>query len=135
VLKLPVYDTQCGAKLFRNTDRTRSLFAEPFRTRWIFDVELLARFVSAATAAGQAPAELIHELPLQSWRDVAGSKLRPGDFLQAAVQLAGIAWHYRVKPNRAVPAAVGPTAPADPVPSSAASQSAKVPASQLESVS
>ncbi|HMC12501.1 MAG TPA: glycosyltransferase, partial [Pirellulaceae bacterium] len=88
VLQLPVYDTQCGAKLFRATDRTRLLFAEPFRSRWIFDVELLARFVLAATAAGQSPEELIHELPLRQWRDVAGSKVRPSDFVRAAIQLA-----------------------------------------------
>jgi dolichyl-phosphate beta-glucosyltransferase len=135
VLKLPVYDTQCGAKLFRSTDRTRALFTEPFRSRWIFDVELLARFVAAATAAGQSPAELIHELPLQSWHDVAGSKLRASDFLRAGVQLADIAWHYRLKRQRpAAPAfESGPPAPPLPLPPNLPLQ--KAPASSLESVS
>jgi len=139
VLKLPVYDTQCGAKLFRNTDRTRSLFASPFRTRWIFDVELLARFVAAATAAEQSPAELVHELPLQTWRDVAGSKLHTGDFLRAAFQLAGIAWHYRRQGDSAAAAAGGQESPAPPSPPSAPSRSAppsaKAQAPQRESVS
>jgi glycosyltransferase involved in cell wall biosynthesis len=95
VLRLPVYDTQCGAKLFRTTERTRALFAEPFGSRWIFDVELLARFVVAAADDKQAPEELIHEVPLRSWSDVAGSKVRVGDFVRAAAQLAAIAWRYR----------------------------------------
>lgn len=94
VLNLPVYDTQCGAKLFRSTSRTRALFAEPFRTRWIFDVELLARFLVAASNAGQSPLDLIHELPLRVWQDVAGSKVRASDFLRAAWQLADIACRY-----------------------------------------
>ena len=96
VLNVPVYDTQCGAKLFRNTARTRVLFAEPFRTRWIFDVELLARFLVAAHVAGESPLDLIHELPLRVWQDVAGSKVRAGDFVRAAVQLAEIACRYRM---------------------------------------
>jgi glycosyltransferase involved in cell wall biosynthesis len=94
VLNLPVYDTQCGAKLFRNTERTRSLFAVPFGSRWIFDVELLARYLTSAAGSGQFPADLIHELPLQTWHDIAGSKVRPRDFLRAAIELAGIARRY-----------------------------------------
>src|ERR1041384_6274866 len=42
-LHSPVYDTQCGAKLFRPGAPLRDALSAPFRSRWIFDVELLAR--------------------------------------------------------------------------------------------
>ena len=73
VLGLPVYDTQCGAKLFRAGEGMRSLFAVPFRSRWIFDVELLARLIRRRKAVGEASVERgIYEYPLPEWRDVAG---------------------------------------------------------------
>lgn len=94
-LQLPVYDTQCGAKLFRVTPVTRALFAAPFITSWCFDVELIARLVrDGRSAAGPTAAELIYELPLEEWRDVAGSKVRPADFMRAFVEIIRIRRSY-----------------------------------------
>jgi glycosyltransferase involved in cell wall biosynthesis len=85
MLGIPVYDTQCGAKLFRTSPTVRDLFAEPFVAKWVFDVEIIARLIAAPGSEGRSRARAsIVEYPLQSWRDVAGSKLHPQDFLQAA---------------------------------------------------
>lgn len=92
-LAIPVYDTQCGAKLFRVTPETRRIFDVPFRSRWIFDVELLARLRQALS--GTELDDRICEIPLESWRDVRGSKLRPWHALSAAWQLLGI-WLRRI---------------------------------------
>jgi glycosyltransferase involved in cell wall biosynthesis len=88
-LGISVYDTQCGAKIFRATDRTRPLFAVPFRSKWIFDVEILSRYLSIVGAA-QAD-ERIYELPLARWTGVAGSKLKPWDALRAIWELLAVA--------------------------------------------
>jgi len=90
-LGLPVYDTQCGAKLFRNTPLTRALFEEPFASRWAFDVEILARLLrDARVQYPEMAQQLVCELPLQTWRDVPGSKVRPGDFLKSVLELVRI---------------------------------------------
>jgi glycosyltransferase involved in cell wall biosynthesis len=44
ILKIPVYDTQCGAKLFR-TEHAELIFSKPFLSCWFFDVELFARSI------------------------------------------------------------------------------------------
>jgi len=90
-LRLRVYDTQCGAKLFRASDRLAELFRDPFRARWIFDVELIARLIRQRRGTALPGAEsVIYEFPLLEWRDVPGSKLKARDFARAAVDLARI---------------------------------------------
>lgn len=96
VLDLAVYDTQCGAKLFRVSETARALFAEPFRVNWTFDVELIARLQSRLHREhkGQDASSLIYELPLNEWRDIAGSKVRPTDFLTGFLEIIRIYTTY-----------------------------------------
>lgn len=82
-LNLPIYDTQCGAKLMRNKPLLRELFGQPFRSRWIFDVELIARYLSTGGRA-----EGLYELPVPRWTDVGESKVKPSDFVRAVGELA-----------------------------------------------
>jgi dolichyl-phosphate beta-glucosyltransferase len=93
-LALPVYDTQCGAKLFRNRGLLETTFAEPFLSRWLFDVEVLVRYRRAARAAGAALEQLVVEYPLHSWQDVHGSKVGPLDFARTLVDLMRIVRRY-----------------------------------------
>ncbi len=92
-LGLAVYDTQCGAKIFRTSDAMREIFAKPFLSRWIFDVEIIARFVQQR--GRDAAARAIYELPIREWHDVKGSKVRGTDFARALRDLWKIRQAYR----------------------------------------
>ena len=96
VLGLPIYDTQCGAKLFRVNDDFASALSTPFRCRWTFDVELIARFVllKRRRAAELRAERVIYELPLRRWTDVPGSKLGGLSVLRMGFELADIAITY-----------------------------------------
>lgn len=94
VLKIPIYDTQCGAKIFRVTPIAKKVFAEPFTTTWIFDVECMARY--GEMVSDLSLEQIIYEIPLPQWKDVAGSKLKSGDFLKAAFELNKIRRTYRL---------------------------------------
>jgi dolichyl-phosphate beta-glucosyltransferase len=88
LLDLPVYDTQCGAKLFRNTPAMKALFREPLTSGWVFDVEIIARMIRDRRDAGLPSAEsVIYELPLLRWHDVAGSKIRLADYAHALIDV------------------------------------------------
>jgi glycosyltransferase involved in cell wall biosynthesis len=93
-LDLPVYDTQCGAKLFRATPLLARVFERPFLARWVFDVEIIARFLAYDPLGAQRFADSLVELPLQTWIDVRGSKLKTSDFARAAMDLAMIRRTY-----------------------------------------
>ena len=94
VLRLPIYDTQCGAKVFRVTPETRELFAEPFGSRWIFDVEIIARFIRQRGYDMASVQSAIYEFPLPEWRDVAGSQVRTADFFRAFFDVLKIYRRY-----------------------------------------
>lgn len=81
MLGLPIYDTQCGAKVFRVRPNTRVLFERPFLSRWVFDVEIVARYLRQVGRAAAMAA--IYEFPLHCWVDIGGSKLKAMDFLVA----------------------------------------------------
>lgn len=84
ILRLPVYDTQCGAKIFRRA-LARKIFAQSFISRWLFDVELLKRIPKTQLTTS------VTEVPLAFWRDVDGSKLGLRDSFRQLYDLARIA--------------------------------------------
>jgi dolichyl-phosphate beta-glucosyltransferase len=92
-LDLPVYDTQCGAKLFRIDPEVEEVFANPFADPWIFDVEILARLKALWGADTESR---IIELPLPFWEHVGGSKIRMWHGLRALAGLASI-WIRRIR--------------------------------------
>jgi glycosyltransferase involved in cell wall biosynthesis len=94
-LNLAVYDTQCGAKLFRATGDTRHVFSTPFLSRWIFDVEVIARYVRLW--GRDLAARSIVEYPVRQWRDVQGSKLKSQDFARSLRDLWRIRRAYKMK--------------------------------------
>ena len=98
MLGLPIYDTQCGAKLFRVTPTLRGLFDQPFISRWVFDVEIIARQNRAARAGRATPSrQAIYEYPLERWTDVPGSKLGASDLPRVLWEVARIGYAYRSK--------------------------------------
>jgi hypothetical protein len=65
-------------------------------SRWIFDVELLARLARMSRLDGEPTLEeILFEQPVRQWQDVAGSKLKRGDFAKAVFELAQIVATYR----------------------------------------
>lgn len=107
-LGLAVYDTQCGAKLFRVTPVLRAALERPFTSRWAFDVELLGRLLSRDGRPSYA-AEDFAEVPLLRWSDVKGSKLNAFAAARAGLDLMRIAWGLR-RGRRSRPAGPAPGA-------------------------
>ncbi|MCB9596226.1 MAG: glycosyltransferase [Sandaracinaceae bacterium] len=103
MLSLHVYDTQCGAKLFKVDADLEDAFGEPFMSRWVFDVELLVRLMIRWEAQGIEASHVVVEQPLARWEDVAGSKVSFADGLKAIAEVGAIGNRYRrvLVPRRA----------------------------------
>lgn len=96
LLDLPVYDTQCGAKLFRATPALRTALSVPFRTRWAFDLELLVRWRRLhPDVSDDALGDHLIELPLRRWDEIGGSKITLADVARTPLALAAIRWDAR----------------------------------------
>jgi dolichyl-phosphate beta-glucosyltransferase len=85
-LGLPVYDTQCGAKVLRLDPLVVQALSLPFSTTWAFDVELIQRLLHA----GLSP-EAFREVPLTHWRDVSDGRLGIRGMARGASELAQLA--------------------------------------------
>ncbi len=92
ILNLPVYDTQCGAKLMRR-ETAKIIFRDPFVSHWFFDVELIARIIGAF--GYPRTMDCIFELPLSTWIDDGQSKVKMIDFLRTPLELLRIRNKYK----------------------------------------
>lgn len=81
VLKVAIYDTQCGAKVI-DYEIAKQIFEQPFISKWLFDVELLKRLQKNHNLK-----EVVKEIPLESWEEIGNSKIKVGDFLRIPFQL------------------------------------------------
>ena len=70
-IRLPVGDTQCGAKLLRTSPALTAALSTPFTAGWLFDVELFTRLSASLPDRSRA----FYEYPLAEWTEIAGSKV------------------------------------------------------------
>lgn len=84
VLKVAVYDTQCGAKVI-DFDTAKPIFSKPFLSKWLFDVELLKRLQKIHNLK-----EVVKEIPLEKWEEIGNSKIKVTDFFKIPFELLKI---------------------------------------------
>ena len=98
ILNIPVYDTQCGAKIFL-AEFAEFIFTDKFLSRWFFDVELFAR--SIEHIGRQNIINGVVELPLSQWHDQGQSKITWANVIQTPVELLRIYIFYRKRMAKA----------------------------------
>ncbi|MGB2129391.1 MAG: response regulator [Flavicella sp.] len=99
LLGMKFKDTQCGAKII-DKSVVRSLFARPFVSKWLFDVELFKRMQNQYGKMNTSL--MICEVPLKRWIHRRDSKLTPCDCFKIFFQLIRIASHYKVESKMVV---------------------------------
>jgi len=91
MLKIPVYDTQCGAKMIKSSV-VKELFAAPFISSWLFDVEILFRLKKLPDyRINKTP---IIELPLSKWEEKGESKIPFTYLFKIPIELISIYLKY-----------------------------------------
>lgn len=86
LLGIRVYDSQCGAKFFQR-EVVKILFSESFKTEWLFDLEILRRYYLHNQEGFDTS---IHEVPLRTWNERQGSKIKLIYFVRAPFEILKI---------------------------------------------
>lgn len=92
MLNLRFYDTQCGAKLLKNSIISK-IFDEPFISPWLFDIEIIFRILKMN--GYEKAKKSIYELPLRKWEEQGQSKIKLKDLLKIPIELWKIWRKYR----------------------------------------
>lgn len=100
LLGISVYDTQCGAKIFRHSAWLLKVFGRPFKARWTFDVELLARFPLIMGLQPREASSRWVEYPVEEWVDTKGSKVGMTDYLRACLEFAVLCIYLKTPARR-----------------------------------
>lgn len=74
ILSIPVYDTQCGAKIL-SKELSEKSFSEKFVSNWVFDVEVFFRIMNFKRNIDIN--QYAKEIPLEVWVDVGDSSIKP----------------------------------------------------------
>lgn len=90
ILGVPLYDSQCGAKIFRR-DLIPVVFKEKFMTRWLFDVEILFRVKNSE----EFDILNVIEVPLDRMVVKGSSRIKLVEVLQFPVELIRIYFKYK----------------------------------------
>lgn len=92
MLRLPIYDSQCGCKIF-SREWTTLVFNQVFLTRWLFDVEIFYRLINHF---GRTKIQTkILEVPLSAWIDSENSKVSLFYGIKVWFDLLKIYRHYK----------------------------------------
>jgi glycosyltransferase involved in cell wall biosynthesis len=93
LIDLSIYDSQCGAKLFRK-DALEEILDQKFSSRWLFDVEMLLRM---QVKMRSKISSWLYEYPLEEWTDIEGSKVTWKSFVSAFWDFFGIYVKFKLK--------------------------------------
>ncbi len=94
LLMLPVYDTQCGAKIIRK-DVAEIIFKEPFNSKWFFDIELYARTI--LYFGYEKAIHGIYEYPMLEWIEQGDSRIKLKDIIKTPIELLKLNKIYHKK--------------------------------------
>ena len=99
ILCLPVYDTQCGAKILAKA-AAETVIQEPFMSRWFFDVEIFARII--LNYGYRSCIDQCFEYPLDTWIEKGDTRLKTKDFLRTPLELLKLRhkYHRKIKINQ-----------------------------------
>ena len=83
---LALKDTQCGAKLFRNTPHLKTCLEAPFTAGWLFDVELFLRISNP----DRQERKNFFEYPVLEWTEIPGSNIKFSDVIKGGLKMTSL---------------------------------------------